>query len=586
MKAMLTQHYSAQQRRALNQIWSAAGQYGFDPLFMALRSDGDPDIYMNCIIGCTRKWYGGDMPRELFGAWVNDRRQAMLDDLAWLALENAVFQRELPERPALAEARKAHAEDFFAQEYKLSRQEWMAKNQLVYTMQAARWKSVLNKRPPVMTPFEKRLAEALCCTGELDGGELLAAVKEAFCNAGLFDGKSRPKAAVSLHFDGKWALAMTKFLPTEIVHTDVLSVGRSGAHAAGAGLKIDMRRAKLLLNENAETDRQYIEICFGRSIYPPKELAAAEQKLCTGSHFGCHLWFTASVPDAGHAASGESRRLAEEAALQARRNREAFAKDISLYQSAVLRLKEQIESCIQVHNQTDTETARSGRLDSSRVWRAAVLEDKHVFEREVSANRPGFSVDLLLDASSSRMHCQEIIAAQGYILSESLCRCKVPVRVSSFCSLRGYTVLRILKDFADKDGSRKIFSYFASGWNRDGLALRAAGDLMRSAPEGRRLLLLLTDASPNDSHRILRDKKHPFGCDYEGAAAVEDTAGEVRSLQRQGIQVAAVFMGEDTSAADAKKIYGKKLARIRSMDQLAGAAGALIRQEIQELSDR
>ena len=64
---MLTQQYSAQQRRALYQIWTAAGQYDFDPLFMALHSDGTPDIYMNCIVGCVRRWYGADMPRALFG---------------------------------------------------------------------------------------------------------------------------------------------------------------------------------------------------------------------------------------------------------------------------------------------------------------------------------------------------------------------------------------------------------------------------------------------------------------------------------------------------------------------------------------
>ena len=113
---MLTQHYTAQQRRALNQIWTAAGEYGFDPLFLAMGSDGVPDSYMNCIVGCVRKWYGAEMPRKLFAAWELDRRQAMLDDLAWLALENAAFQRELPHRPVLEEARKAHAADFFGQE--------------------------------------------------------------------------------------------------------------------------------------------------------------------------------------------------------------------------------------------------------------------------------------------------------------------------------------------------------------------------------------------------------------------------------------------------------------------------------------
>ena len=581
---MLTQHYSAQQRRALNQIWNAAGEYGFDPLFLAQRSGGEPDLYMNTIVGCVRRCYGAAMPRALFGAWAQDRRQPMLDDLAWLALESAVFAREAPARPALAELRAAHARDFFAQEYKLSRQEWMAKNQLVYTMQAARWRGVLGQRPPVMTPYEARLAQALACGGELDAAALAAAVRDIFARFYLFDGVARARAPLRLHFDGKWASAMTKFMPTEIVHTDVLTAGHH-ASGGGGGEKLDIRRARFKLNEHAEADRAYIESCFGRSLYAPDTLAALERQLCTGLHAGCHLWFTDGAPAEGRAPSADSRRLAAEAALQAKRNRAAYAKDSGLYRSAILRLAEQIRNCIQVHSQVETESARAGRLDSPRVWRAAVVEDGRVFLRDASASRPGFSVDLLLDASSSRMHCQELIAAQGYILAESLRQCGVPVRVASFCSLRGYTVLRVLKGFADQSGGRKIFDYFASGWNRDGLALRAAGQLLESAPCARRLLLLLTDAAPNDSHRIPPGGAYPFGRDYADEPAAEDAAREVRALRQKGVRVAAVFTGEDSSAGNAAMIYGRSCARIRSMDQLAGAAGALIRAEIGELAD-
>ena len=563
---MLTQHTSAQQRRALNQIWNAAGEYGFDPLFLAQTAGGAPDLYMNTIVGCVRRWYGAEMPRALFGAWAEDRRQAMLDDLAWLALEHAVFEREAAVRPALAELRLAHARDFFAQEYKLSRQEWMAKNQLVYTMQAARWRSVLGQRPPVMTPYEKRLSDALACSGALDADARAAAVRDAFARFYLFDGTARARAPLRLH-------------------TDVLTAGHHASGSGGGGEKLDIRRARFKLNENAETDRAYIESCFGRSLYPPEELAAIEQQLCTGVHAGCHLWFTAGAPDPARARSGESQRLTGEAALQAERNRAAYAKDSSLYQNAILRLTEQIRNCIQVHSQVETETARSGRLDSPRVWRAAVVEDGRVFLRDADVHRPGFSVDLLLDASSSRMHCQEVIAAQGYILAESLNRCGVPVRVTSFCSLRGYTVLRVLKGFEDRNGDRKIFGYFASGWNRDGLALRAMGELLRSAPLSRHLVLLLTDASPNDSHRIPPGGAYPLGRDYAGRPAVEDAAREVRALRHSQVRVAAVFTGEDCTAGDAGEIYGRSCARIRSMDQLAGAAGRLIRSEIQELLD-
>ena len=64
-----------------------------------------------------------------------------------------------------------------------------------------------------------------------------------------------------------------------------------------------------------------------------------------------------------------------------------------------------------------------------------------------------------------------------------------------------------------------------------------------------------------------------------------DTAAQVRALQRMGIRVSAVFMGEDSSAGAAAQIYGKNMARIRGMDQLARAAGRLIQNEIRELGD-
>ena len=68
------------------------------------------------------------------------------------------------------------------------------------------------------------------------------------------------------------------------------------------------------------------------------------------------------------------------------------------------------------------------------------------------------------------------------------------------------------------------------------------------------------------------------------AAGVADTAEEVRALRQRGIRVAAVFMGENASAPDARTIYGHDLVRIQRMDQLAAAAGKLIQAEIRELS--
>ena len=581
---MLAEGVNALQRRAENLIWAAAGEYGFEPEFLAMQTTGSPDFYMNCIVGYVRKWYGPDITKRLFSSWSGDARQGMLDDLAWLALENAAYERELACRPALEQLRREHAGAFFAMDYQRSRQEWMAKNQLVYTMQSARWKSVLGQRLPVMAPWEKGLYQALACPGELDSAQLEAHIRDCFGKYLQFDGVVRRKVPLRLHFDEKWAPVLTKLLPTEIVRTDELAIGRSGRPGQG-NLVQAARAVRGLLrgNERAAEDRAYIESCFGRCIWPERELAQAEGDCCTGDHLGCHLWVTRGSREKDAPVPPAAQRLYEQAAEQARANREAYGKDAELYQSTLLRLTEQIQNSLMVHRQPELESGRAGTLDGTRVWRAPILQDGRVFLHREQESRPGFAVDLLLDGSASRLHCQEIIAAQGYILAESLERCGIPVRVSSFCSLRGYTVVRILKEYQDKS-RRRIFDYFAAGWNRDGLALRAMGRLMKEAPGDKHLLILLTDASPDDSHKIPPTGKIPLSREYDGQAGIDDTARQVRLLRQAGIRVAAVFMGENEAAEAARTIYGRDLARIRRMDELAQAAGKLIREEIRELS--
>ena len=585
---MEAQSYTAEQRRAANQVWAAAGSYGFEPLFLARNTDGTIDFYMNCIVGLVHKYYGDSLVQSLFDLWEGDIRQSQLDDLTWLYLENAAYLLELPRRPVLSELRRAHADYFFGIQYKLSRQEWMAKNQLVYTMQAARWRIVQGRHPPVMTPYESGLAVALAPQTPPAPEALKTALLKVFADAKLFDGTVHKKAALHLHLDGLLASLATKTLPTQMIKTDRVTVEHSNSvDAAGTGgLTADKRLAHITLKQNAAEDRAYIESCFGRSLYPPERLHKAEQELCTGNHLGCHLWFAAGVPSPEQAPNPEAKRLAEQAQLQAERNRTYYAKNRELHRSVVLRLTEQIRNCILVHQQPNARIARSGNLDPARVWRAPLLDDARVFRCAEEENQPSFTVDLLLDASASRLHCQEVIAAQGSILAESLSVCGIPVRVSCFSSLRGYTVLRVLKGFRDKN-LQNINQYFASGWNRDGLALRAAGDLVAfdPGPAPRHLLILLTDASPNDSRRIPPSSENPLGHDYGGAVGVDDAAAEVRALRRNGLRVSAVFMGEDSSSHDAERIYGKNLARIRGMDQLARAAGRLIQNEIRELGD-
>ncbi len=191
-------------------------------------------------------------------------------------------------------------------------------------------------------------------------------------------------------------------------------------------------------------------------------------------------------------------------------------------------------------------------------------------------------VDLLLDASQSRMNVQEIVSAEAYIIAQSLIRLRVPVRVSCFRSLRGYTVIDVLKDWKDRD-CRGLSRDFAAGWNRDGLSLETLGRLSDDPimARERRMLLILTDASPNDSAPLAAEGLR-LPREYEGAAAVKAAEDAVRLLRSEGLRVGAVFHGNTSHLDDLHQIYGHACVRIRKASQLAQGVSDLLLMLLRE----
>ena len=225
------------------------------------------------------------------------------------------------------------------------------------------------------------------------------------------------------------------------------------------------------------------------------------------------------------------------------------------------------------------ELSRTGKLLTERAYRVRLLQDPFVFAREGEEREMHLRVELLLDASQSRMNAQEQIAAEAYIVARSLVNCHVPVSVTAFRSLRGYMVIQELKS-ADETDCSGITGYYAGGWNRDGLALKTMRYLaaQKPGPAGEfRLLLVLTDASPNDTVR-----GSAFGKNYEGNAAVEDAADAVKKLRADGIRTAAVFHGSTSHLENLYRIYGKEYIRVQSLQQFSGSVVDLMRMALSE----
>ena len=104
-----------------------------------------------------------------------------------------------------------------------------------------------------------------------------------------------------------------------------------------------------------------------------------------------------------------------------------------------------------------------------------------------------------------------------------------------FCSMSGFTVMRLFNDYASPRENDGIFTYCPEGCNRDGLAVRAAGSLMSRAPYEHKMLIVLSDVKPLDAAAKIRRDERDVGVTYDGVRALTDTACEVRRLRAEGI---------------------------------------------------
>lgn len=212
----------------------------------------------------------------------------------------------------------------------------------------------------------------------------------------------------------------------------------------------------MLLSRNQQL-RKFLELNFGTSIYTPQELSALEHRICVNGHKNCHLHITRGEfrkeaflhepPGSFHAA------LLRQQEKNLRFHREHFDQ----HMLSISRLTDRIRYVLQCNTNGNSEESRNGQLCPNRVWRGPILHEEKLFFKTIPSANGDLSIDILLDASASQQNRQEEIASQGYMIAESLTRCGLPVRISSYCSIEGCTVLHIFRDYQETDKNDRIF---------------------------------------------------------------------------------------------------------------------------------
>ena len=520
-------HTDLQKRRADNIIWNGAKDYSFVPDFRAYDGNGEVDLYWNIIFGSARRHYEYEKLEKLFSMLDKYKNAALYETIFWNALEPVLFQTELQGRPVLEQMRP--------------------------------------------TPVETELK----LNAEMTTDEIVDTAKQFFLeHYGLYgDGKIRLKYRLP-HLK---RLSVDSFLQRGRVfdHEPGYYHGEARSWDGDFSLSTKLNESEL---------RAFLETKFGKSIYSMDRLVRIEKLLCTGNHKFTHLFYTRGEIGELHGiySTFEMHQRKRQAELIAN-NRSYYQKNLLHNRLLISKLSTSIMNSILLHMQPAPIKANYGAVNPVLAWRAAKLHDEKIFTRTENENAGDISVDILLDASHSQVSRAEKISSQAYIISEALSRCRVPCRVMSFCSMSGFTIMRLFNEYSSVD-NRSIFDYYTEGCNRDGLAIRAAGYLMSGTSYAHKMLIVLSDVKPLDVAKIRKDERD-IGVSYDEMRALKDTAHEVRRLRAEGISVICVFTGTDEDLPSAKIVYGQDFVRIRDFSLFADTVGKLIIDQMKHYSD-
>lgn len=537
-----------QQRKAKNIIWTAAENYQVEPQFLSFDHQGQANFFLNLVIGLVHKWLDWEKLEAFFGCFEGTALESTYDGLLWLALEQVVYEKELPQRPVLEELRLEHSRSM------MDMAAWLVETDRVVQFQTAWCMENLGKKPFLM-PRDLRLLHELRFKGDWDTDKVIAEYRrivKAFFRVDLGSERNLPRkkkpSRLKMLFRRRRQVPSRMFRARDVREMET-GAGRTvsaGSFWIGGSIKFD------------EETRRQLEKKFGPQIYTKEEGLQIEKEICTDTHKNNHLYFPAC----------------QTVSPQYQLNRGHYQENRAAYDNAIIRLRDRLKNQLTVQAPLDRVKSSSGRLNCTRVWRSQCLEDNRIFFRRQEHPQPVFSVDILMDASHSQSSRQSLLAAQGYIIAESLSQCGVPVQVHAFNSFRTYTVMQQLRTYDSNCTNEKLFCYTAEGWNRDGLALRAVGKLMEKSPMENRLLVVLTDADPNDECAASLYQE------YSGRDGIRDALEEVQELRKKGIKVVAVFMGLDYNAGAAGMIYGNNFVRISEPTQLAEAVSSIISRQL------
>ena len=321
---------------------------------------------------------------------------------------------------------------------------------------------------------------------------------------------------------------------------------------------------------------EFIENFYGLSIMPESKVKHIEEKVTSDIHKGKKLYFTR-----GEYSNKPNAIFYKKARDEQYEITKSYIKsNMAINNRSINELSLGIKNSIYNFKEDSLRRNNYGMINTGKAWRVNLLHDFNIFDHIEDDDMTRFKVDLLLDGSASQIKRAALVANEAYIIEKSMDMVNIPIRVMSFSTLKDHTVFNIYRDYHEKENNEKIFKYFASGSNRDGLALKTLNEMIDVEEDLKHILIILSDGKPHDEKNNINTKKLKYKDQYIDDNAIKDTAKELRNLENKGIATLGVFTGEEEDVKNAKLIYGSNFCRIKSLENFSKIVSIFMKNQI------
>lgn len=563
---MTNKNSRKEENRIKNIIWDGSMDYLSEPFITGEDISGNPDFYLNLIIGLSAKYFGSENLEKIFNNWQYNLHRDKFDLFSIFLLEDLVYEKEVKSRKVLTSLRKIYAEKFLEDKYDLQRKNLALKENLFFEMQLKKVNNILG-RSYNLSDKRENIFENLRLPEDTNEKNLEERILNIFREVLNYRENEVLKISPLKNFTLFDSLGFVKLERSNnpTIFGDFQSKKTSGITGFFYSFALKRRREK----------EKYIEDTFGKSIYSEDEMRLIEEKYLFGAHKKSRLHFT----------RGQSHKNLDEENFDdetINRHLLKFKENRNFYNNEIKSLSKKIRLALSNHSGMEEVVTNSGKLISKLAYKSMISDKVNIFSKKILNLNTYLKVDLILDASASLMELESDIAIEAYIVSKSLENNEILNRVISYETVGDYTVITILKDYEEKCDFEKIFRYRTAGWNRDGLFYRAYQNLVDLKNENH-LLIALTDAHPRDIRPLA--SKNFFGSkNYSEEASLEDTKKELDKLKKLGIHASAILNSDKIE--NAKFLFGRNYIKIKSVKEIANVAGRFIQREIANIEKK